>query len=240
MQASDVGHSSSCWHSPVLTSKEKGRFKVKVFETYQWQISVWLTLDTTPEWISSKSRWASTIGLVVVHKTGCIWTAGVIVYTWVLTVSIVASFIAGTFVIRWATNRLRNNCGMGWNKLIQSIAFTHKIPCCYSRIFSQRSSPLPVKPGTQVQDIVLKGRVLWTVHSALVAHGDMASQGFLHFSCKQASLLGQSLSVVHSTFGIGTVGGEWKVGYKRALLNDKKYDWWALLLLQTEPYGFPV
>ena len=75
----------------------------------------------------------------------------------------------------------------------------------YSLIFSQRSSPFPVYPGMQVQDIVLNGSVLWTVQSALLAQGAIAKHGSLHFSCKHDCLLGQSLSVVHSTFGIGTV-----------------------------------
>ena len=68
----------------------------------------------------------------------------------------------------------------------------------------------------QVQDIVLSGSVLWTVQSALVEHGDMARQGSLHFSCRQDCLLGQSLSVVHSTLGSGTVQIE-NVGYSKGL-----------------------
>ena len=43
------------------------------------------------------------------------------------------------------------------------------------------------------------------MQSALLAHGDMARQGSLHFSCRQDCLLGQSLSVVHSTLGNSTV-----------------------------------
>jgi hypothetical protein len=56
------------------------------------------------------------------------------------------------------------------------------------------------------------------VHSALLAQGDMAWQGSLHFSCKQDCLLGQSLSVVHSTFGTGTV-----VAKKKKMLQFKQW-----------------
>ena len=72
-----------------------------------------------------------------------------------------------------------------------------------------------------MQDIVLKGSVLCTVHFALSAQGEMASQGFLHFSCRQACLLGQSWSVVHSAIFTGTYFLKRnRKAFRSCLLND--------------------
>ncbi len=74
-------------------------------------------------------------------------------------------------------------------------------------------SPFPVYPSKQVQVIVRRGRVSYTLHTAFCAQGLIAAQGFLHlFVCplvlKQASWLGHSPSWSHppsSTTGSGTV-----------------------------------
>ena len=59
----------------------------------------------------------------------------------------------------------------------------------------------------QVQLIVLKGKELWTSHSAFGAQGRISVQGFLHlpnpFSMKHASLLEHSLSSLHPGSGGG-------------------------------------
>jgi UDP-N-acetylglucosamine enolpyruvyl transferase len=66
--------------------------------------------------------------------------------------------------------------------------------------------PLPVKPGSQMQTIVLSGRVSWTRHSALATQGLISRQGFLQVPLKHACLLGHSPSDLHpsSMTGSGT------------------------------------
>ena len=62
---------------------------------------------------------------------------------------------------------------------------------------------MPVNPGKQIQLIVLKGKVLWTLHSALLTHGWITLQGSLQSPLKHASLLGHSLSSLHPGSGGG-------------------------------------
>lgn len=66
------------------------------------------------------------------------------------------------------------------------------------------TSASPIYPGKQWQDIVLRGRVSTTLHSALVPHGLVSVHGFLHSPLKQANLLAQSASIVH--FVVSTIG----------------------------------
>ena len=57
-------------------------------------------------------------------------------------------------------------------------AYYHNLKEKFLLILSQRTSPFPVKPGKQVQLIVLNGKELWTSHSAFGAHGRITLQGF--------------------------------------------------------------
>ena len=161
-------------------------------------------MNTSSERVSSKARRTLALGFVVFYKTCSIGAAGIGSDTWIDAVAKIAGLVPWAIFIRLTTNRLRYDC---WKvkKVFKFSPLKPRIWACYSLIFSQRSSPFPVYPGMQVQDIVLNGNVLWTVHSALLAQGAIAKHGSLHFSCKHDCLLGQSLSVVHSTFGIGTV-----------------------------------
>lgn len=70
-------------------------------------------------------------------------------------------------------------------------------------IFSQKTSPCPLKPSLQTQDMVLLGRVSKTLHSALATHGLISLQGFLQSGAKQACWLGHSPSAWHPLGGGG-------------------------------------
>lgn len=59
-------------------------------------------------------------------------------------------------------------------------------------------SALPINPDLQIHDIVLKGRVSITTHSALMPHGSVSKQGFIHFPLKQANPEAHSESIVHN------------------------------------------
>ncbi len=85
-------------------------------------------------------------------------------------------------------------------------------------IFSQRTSPWPLKPSWQVQDMVLRGRVSKTLQSALATHGLISRQGLRQSPEKQASWLGHSPSVWQP---LGSGGGTGKDN-----LGDKiSYSW---------------
>lgn len=58
-------------------------------------------------------------------------------------------------------------------------------------------SASPTYPGKHKHDIVLKGKVSTTVHSALTPHGFISAQGFRQNPLKHANLLGQSESILH-------------------------------------------
>lgn len=66
-------------------------------------------------------------------------------------------------------------------------------------------SASPIYPGKQMQDMVLSGRESTTTHSALTPHGLVSVHGFLHLPLKQANLLGQSASILHSDITTGWI-----------------------------------
>ena len=70
-----------------------------------------------------------------------------------------------------------------------------------------------MKPGRHVQLIVLRGKELCTIHSALGAHGRITLQGFWHSVSIQACLLGHSWSPWHP----GGSGGGTKMQIYRFL-----------------------
>lgn len=59
------------------------------------------------------------------------------------------------------------------------------------------TSASPTYPGKHRQDIVRSGSVSTTEHSAFAPHGFVSIHGFLQLPLKQASLLGQSASILH-------------------------------------------
>lgn len=69
----------------------------------------------------------------------------------------------------------------------------------------------PMKPGKHSQTIVFIGKLSITEHLASVMQGWSSVQASLHLPAKQASLLGQSASNLHSgTSPIGSANEEIK------------------------------
>ena len=88
-------------------------------------------------------------------------------------------------------------------------------------ILSQRTSPFPVKPGRQIQLMVLNGRVLWTIHSEFWAHGLITSQGLSHSPSKHACLLGHSRSSLHPGSGGGGTEKYYNIPFFDTLISFK-------------------
>ena len=79
----------------------------------------------------------------------------------------------------------------------------YKLSYLYLLYLSQAMSPRPTYPVSQVQIMVLSGKVFWTLQTALAAHGWIAVHGFWHSLLIQASRFGHSISPLHPV-SIGT------------------------------------
>ena len=223
MHAALSRQSLSCWHSPFWTIENlKRSFVIKTLKDKDLVIPricflkyfYSLTFVTSIERISFKSWRTRARCSVVLHRANSRWTTWFIYYTRVYAASISTCLTSSAFKIGRAANGFRLSWEIAkWDDkngvVFLILDFRFKIYCFHIKwkrnvlISSQWTSPFPVKPETQVQLIVLKGRELWTVHSAFRAHGWITLQGSLQSPLKQASLLGHSLSSLHPGSGGG-------------------------------------
>jgi hypothetical protein len=179
IQALLSGHSISCWHSPFLIFVH-WRYGSPSKPGGQEQVALWFLVEQIAVWLHGLSVMQGLMQLLLRQA----WLA--------------EHSVSDEQPIGWGatkktilllSGKLSNNF---YKKVLLSLL-----------ILSHRTSPFPVKPGKQIQLIVLSGKELCTTHSAFGAHGWITLHGFSQSPLKHACLLGHSRSSLQPGSGGG-------------------------------------
>ena len=217
----------------------KEREKISFYQMSANYLCCWLTLHTAPERIPCKARWTLALGLVVLYIAGCVGATWIWDDTWIGTISKIASLISWALFVWLTTNRFRYDC-WEWRKkeFVISWQKIQDLSCLLTDFLTAliSFSCVPWYAGAG-HSSEWKGVV--NCAFCVAGTGRYCLAGIFAFFL-QTGLPARAVFVC-CTFNLW-YRNCWsrKNGFEKNAQIVKKIKFWCLLLLQTEPYGFPV